>query len=52
MKFTIALVPGDGIGPDVVAQATQALEAVGRKFGHVFAFQPLLAGGVLAVTAP
>jgi len=46
MKFTIALVPGDGIGPDVVAQATQALEAVGRKFGHVFAFQPLLAGGV------
>jgi 3-isopropylmalate dehydrogenase len=45
MKFTIALVPGDGIGPDIVAQAVSALNAVGEKFGHAFQFKALLAGG-------
>ena len=45
MKFDIALVPGDGIGPDVTAEAVAALAAVGRKFGHVFNFRTFLAGG-------
>lgn len=39
MKFTIAKLPGDGIGPEVVAQAVKVLEAVGRKFGHEFDFK-------------
>ncbi len=39
MKFTIAKLPGDGIGPEVVAQAVKVLEAVGTKFGHEFDFQ-------------
>lgn len=39
MKFTIAKLPGDGIGPEVVAQAVKVLEAVGTKFGHEFEFK-------------
>ncbi|MBK9487553.1 MAG: 3-isopropylmalate dehydrogenase [Haliscomenobacter sp.] len=38
MKFTIAKLPGDGIGPEVVAQAVKVLEAIGKKFGHEFDF--------------
>jgi 3-isopropylmalate dehydrogenase len=45
MNYSIALVPGDGIGPDVVAQATEVLDAVGDKYGHVFNYVELEAGG-------
>jgi len=34
MKIRIARIPGDGIGPEVVAQAVKAVDAVCRKFGH------------------
>ncbi|MDR3162226.1 MAG: 3-isopropylmalate dehydrogenase, partial [Spirochaetaceae bacterium] len=40
-----ALVPGDGIGPDVIAQATEVLDAAGDRFGHVFNYVELEAGG-------
>ena len=33
-KFNIVLLPGDGVGPEVAAQARAALEAVGKRFGH------------------
>ena len=45
MNYSIALVPGDGIGPDVVAPAAEVLDAVGDKFGHVFNYVELEAGG-------
>lgn len=45
MKFSIALIPGDGIGPDVIREACRVLDAVGAKFGHSFERQTLLAGG-------
>ena len=45
MKCTIALLPGDGIGPDVVAQGKLVLEAVASKFGHEFDFSAYLFGG-------
>jgi 3-isopropylmalate dehydrogenase len=45
VNYSIALVPGDGIGPDVVAQATEVLDIVGDKFGHVFNYVELEAGG-------
>lgn len=45
MKFNIALIPGDGIGPDIVSETVRALNAVGGKFGHEFIFKTLLAGG-------
>lgn len=41
----ILLLPGDGIGPEVTAQAQRALEAVGRRFGHQFTFDTQLIGG-------
>lgn len=41
----IAVIPGDGIGPEVVKQAIVVLEAVARKFGHQFEFQEVLMGG-------
>jgi 3-isopropylmalate dehydrogenase len=45
MKFSIATIPGDGIGPDVVREGVLALEAVASRFGHRFAFEPVLMGG-------
>ena len=45
MNYTIALVPGDGIGPEVVSQAVRVLDQVGAKFGHTFTYHKVLAGG-------
>ncbi|WP_298781041.1 3-isopropylmalate dehydrogenase [uncultured Polaribacter sp.] len=39
MKFTIAVLPGDGIGPEVTNQAIKALEAVADVYDHVFIFK-------------
>ena len=43
--FEIALASGDGIGPEVCAQATRVLDAVGTAFGHSFRFTTALVGG-------
>ncbi|MCR5612616.1 3-isopropylmalate dehydrogenase [Treponema sp.] len=45
MNKTIALIPGDGIGPDVIAEAVNVLNAVGKKFGHNFEYKNVIAGG-------
>ena len=45
MTYNIALVKGDGIGPEIVSAAVQVLEKVGEKFGHSFSFTEYLAGG-------
>ena len=45
MNYNIALVPGDGIGPDVVAEAVKVLDKIGEKFGHSFTYNKVLAGG-------
>lgn len=45
MEFNIALVKGDGIGPEIVSGAVQVLEKIGEKFGHTFRFTEYLAGG-------
>ena len=39
MKFNIAVIPGDGIGPEVINQAKKALNAVANKFNHIFIFK-------------
>ncbi len=44
MKATIALLPGDGIGPEVVGIARNLLEAVAQQFGHAFVFREALFG--------
>ncbi len=45
MEKTIALIPGDGIGPDVVAEAVKVLDAVAKKYGHKWKYKNVIAGG-------
>lgn len=45
MEFKIALVKGDGIGPEIVDGAVRVLEKIGEKYGHSFVCTPYLAGG-------
>lgn len=45
MKKTIAVLAGDGIGPEIVAEAVKVLKAVARTRGHEFAFDERLVGG-------
>lgn len=45
MKYKIALIRGDGIGPEVVNEAVGVLDAVGTQFGHNFEFVDVLLGG-------
>ncbi len=46
MEFDVAVLPGDGIGPEVIAQALKVLQTVGEKFGHSFHLHDGLIGGV------
>ncbi len=45
MNYNIALLRGDGIGPEIVDSAVRVLEKVGEKFGHTFNFTRYLIGG-------
>ena len=45
MEYNIALIKGDGIGPEIVDGAVAVLEKIGEKFGHTFTFTRYLAGG-------
>ena len=45
MEYHLAVIPGDGIGPDVVEQTLLVLDKVGEKFGHTFHYNKVLAGG-------
>ena len=45
MQFNIALLPGDGIGPEVTSAAVQVLTKIGDLSGHTFIFQEQLIGG-------
>ena len=45
MKKTIAVVAGDGIGPEIVGEAVKVLKKVAETFGHDFVFDEKLVGG-------
>jgi len=45
MNFNITLLPGDGIGPEVVGEAVRVLETISGKFGHSFKYTSRLIGG-------
>ena len=45
MEFQIALIKGDGIGPEIVDSAVRVLEKIGQTYGHTFHCTPYLAGG-------
>lgn len=44
MKLNIAVLPGDGIGPEVIAQAVKVLKAIAMEFNHVFTFNTGVVG--------
>ena len=46
LKANIVLLPGDGIGPEIVTQAQRVLETVAKSFGHQFEFSSQMIGGI------
>ena len=46
MRFNIALLPGDGVGPEVAAEGVKVLKAVGKRLGHEFSFHEGDIGGI------
>jgi 3-isopropylmalate dehydrogenase len=45
VKFNLVVMPGDGVGPEVTAEAVKVLKAVGQKYGHNFRLDYRLVGG-------
>jgi len=45
MEYKIGVIAGDGIGPEVVAEAQKVLNKVGEVFGHTFSYEEILMGG-------
>ena len=45
MEYKIGVISGDGIGPEIVAEAQKVLNKVGEVFGHTFHYEPILMGG-------
>ena len=46
MDMKIALVPGDGIGPDIVSEAVRILDRIASKYGHSISYKEIDAGGI------
>jgi 3-isopropylmalate dehydrogenase len=46
VNFNLAVLPGDGVGPDVTTEAIKVLQAIGRRFDHDFSLHYGLIGGV------
>ena len=45
MNFNIAVIKGDGIGPEIVTEAMKVMDKVAEKFGHTFNYTQVLMGG-------
>ena len=45
MNYKIAVIPGDGIGPEIMNEALKVLDKIGEKYGHSFECTKVLAGG-------
>jgi 3-isopropylmalate dehydrogenase len=45
VQFSLAVLPGDGVGPEVIQEAVKVLKAVGAKYGHDFKLEHGLVGG-------
>jgi 3-isopropylmalate dehydrogenase len=46
MNYNITVIPGDGIGPEIVTEARKVLDRIGAKYGHRFCYTEILMGGV------
>ena len=44
MNYKIAVIPGDGIGPEIMNEALKVLDKIGDKYGHSFECTKVLAG--------
>ena len=45
MELHITCIPGDGIGPEIVAEAKKVLDKVAEKYGHKMIYKDILMGG-------
>lgn len=45
MNMKLAVIPGDGIGPEVIRETLKVLDEVGKQYGHTFEYTKVLAGG-------
>ena len=45
MEFNVGVIPGDGIGPEIVAQARKVIDAAMAKYGHKITYEELYMGG-------
>ena len=45
MDYKVAVISGDGIGPEIVREARKVLDAVAEKYGHSFTYTEVLMGG-------
>ncbi len=45
MEFNVTLIPGDGIGPEIVREARKVLDRLAEKYGHRFTYKEVLMGG-------
>ena len=45
MDYNITLIPGDGIGPEIVREARKVMDRVGQIYGHTFHYKEILMGG-------
>lgn len=46
MDYNISVIPGDGIGPEIIRETRKVLNAIGEKYGHSFKYTEVLMGGV------
>jgi 3-isopropylmalate dehydrogenase len=44
-NYNITVIPGDGIGPEIITEAKKVLDQIGRKYGHQFNYTEILMGG-------
>ena len=45
MNLNIVCIPGDGIGPEIIAEAKRVLNRIAKKFGHNITYKDVLMGG-------
>lgn len=45
MNYNVTVIPGDGIGPEIVREARKVLDQVGKVYGHSFVYTEILMGG-------
>jgi len=45
VNFNLVVLPGDGVGPEVIAEAVKVLQSIGKRYGHTFNLDQRLVGG-------